>query len=113
LWVGIVVASIQQLTGINTICMYAPVIFKTQNNSDALAAALAAIQVIFAAITPLFVERFGRRTIFLCGAVICSIGHLLSCIGFNEDNDRVRNWVLNTGLLSFAGTFHASYGILT
>jgi len=107
------IAIIQQLTGISAVCMYAPVIFDTQDNPDALAAAMAAIQVIFAAMGLLFVERFGRITIFLWGAVICSIGHFLACVGFNEDNDTTRNWAFNIGILLYAGVFNTTYGIMT
>jgi SP family facilitated glucose transporter-like MFS transporter 8 len=107
------IVAIQQFTGINAVCMYASAIFETQNNSSALSAAMAGIQVVFAAFTPLLVERFRRIALFLWGAVICSIGHLLAFIGFNEDNNTARNWVLNVGILLFAGTFNATYGMLT
>lgn len=93
--------------------MYAPSIFAMQDNSDTLSALMAAIQVVFAVLTPLFVERTKRRTLFLWGAVFCSIGHLMATIGFNEDDDTARNWVLNIGILLYAGVFNATYGILT
>eukprot|EP00826_Nyctotherus_ovalis_P013818 TRINITY_DN1378_c0_g1_i3.p5 TRINITY_DN1378_c0_g1~~TRINITY_DN1378_c0_g1_i3.p5 ORF type:complete len:106 (+),score=30.85 TRINITY_DN1378_c0_g1_i3:1392-1709(+) len=104
----------QQLTGINTVCMYAPAIFEKQDNSDALSAAMAGIQVVFAALTPLFIDRYGRRTLFIWGMVFCSIGHLMACIGFTDDGDNTaRNWVLNIGILLYSGVFNATYGALT
>lgn len=75
---------------------------------------MAAIQVLFAAITPLFVDRFGRRTIFLWGAGICTVGHLLAFIGYTEDEgNTARDWVLNIGILLFAGVFNSTYGVAT
>lgn len=113
-WVGLAVTGIQQLTGINTVSMYSPIIFGRQSNSDTLSAVMAAMQVLFAVITPLFVDRFGRRTIFIWGAVISTVAHLLSFIGYTESAESTaRNWVLNVGILIFAGVFNSTYGVLT
>lgn len=103
-----------QLSGINTVSMYAPVIFDKQPNSATLSSIMAAIQVIFAAITPLLVDRFGRRTIFLWGAGICTVGHLMSFIGYTEnEGNTTKDWVLNVGILLFGGAFNCTYGVAT
>jgi len=109
-----IVTSIQQLTGINTISMYAPIIFGKQPNSDALAAVMAAVQVLFALITPLFIDRIGRIPLFVLGAAISSIAHLLSTIGYTEDAENTTlNWLLNVGIILYGGVFNATYGVCT
>jgi uncharacterized membrane protein len=94
--------------------MYAPIIFKKQSGSDTLSAVMAAVQVLFALITPFIVDRFGRCTVFFWGAVICSVTHLLSTIGYTDNADNTTlNWLLNIGIILFGGVFNCTYGVIT
>jgi len=114
MWVGIIITAIQQLSGINTVSMYAPVIFDAQEDFEFLLPLMALVQVIFALITPLFINRIGRITVFMCGAVISSIAHLLSTIGYTEDQEPdAFNWPLNIGIILYGGVFNATYGVAT
>ena len=72
---GLVLPALQQLTGINAVCFYAPIIFSVQPNSQDLPMLLSIFQVISAFCTIFIVNRFKRKTLFLAGAVVCSIGH--------------------------------------
>jgi len=109
-----IITAIQQLTGINTVSMYAPVVFGKQSNSEVLAAVMAAAQVLFALSTPLFIDRIGRIPVFIWGAVISSIAHLLTTIGYTEDGENTTlNWLLNVGIILYAGVFNATYGVGT
>lgn len=71
----------QQLTGINVIMFYAPVLFKTLGfGADAalMSAVISGLVNVFATVVSIFtVDRFGRRALFLEGGIqmiICQIG---------------------------------------
>lgn len=94
--------------------MYAPKIFDKQPNAEVLSALMSVIQVIFALFAIPLVDRLGRRTLLLIGAIICSIGHLVCCIAIDEDGeDTTRNWVFNVGILLFVGVFNPTFGAIT
>ena len=94
--------------------MYAPSIFESQPNSGYLPTALSAIQVVFSFATIFVMDKFGRRTLFLVGAILATIGHLLCCIGYDESGDNTgKNWTFNVGAFLFIGIFNVSYGAVT
>ncbi|KAG8365762.1 hypothetical protein BUALT_Bualt17G0005600 [Buddleja alternifolia] len=71
----------QQLTGINVIMFYAPVLFKTLGFGDdasLMSAVVTGLVNVFATIVSIFtVDKFGRRALFLEGGIqmlICQIG---------------------------------------
>ncbi|KAL6218802.1 hypothetical protein ACLB2K_012011 [Fragaria x ananassa] len=77
----ILIPFFQQLTGINIIMFYAPVLFKTLGMGDDASLISAVItgcvNVLATLISVLTVDRFGRRVLFLEGGVqmiICQIG---------------------------------------
>ncbi|KAL8034852.1 hypothetical protein ABFX02_12G057700 [Erythranthe guttata] len=70
----------QQLTGINVIMFYAPVLFKTLgfgNNASLMSAVVSGLVNVFATFVSIFtVDKFGRRALFLEGGIqmiICQI----------------------------------------
>lgn len=94
--------------------MYAPIIFEEQSNSELLSTLMPVIQVVFAFLTIFVIDKWGRRTLLLVGAVICSIGHLICCVALDEDGENnTRNWVFNVGVLIYAGVFNTTYGVIT
>ncbi|XP_059633346.1 sugar transport protein 11-like [Cornus florida] len=63
----------QQLTGINVIMFYAPVLFKTLgfgNDASLLSAVITGLINVFATLSSIFcVDKFGRRALFLEGGI--------------------------------------------
>jgi MFS transporter, SP family, arabinose:H+ symporter len=72
LWMGIILAVFQQITGINTIMYYAPKIFAHigQSNHSALlqTVAIGATNVIFTVIAMLLIDKIGRKMLVLIGS---------------------------------------------
>ncbi|KAG5628799.1 hypothetical protein H5410_000516 [Solanum commersonii] len=80
LTVAVLIPFFQQLTGINVIMFYAPVLFKTLGFGDGAAlmtAVITGLVNVFATLISIFtVDRFGRRPLFLVGGtlmIICQI----------------------------------------
>ncbi|KAL1807543.1 hypothetical protein ACET3Z_024533 [Daucus carota] len=78
--ITLLIAFFQQLTGINVIMFYAPVLFKTLGFGDdasLMAAVITGLVNVFSTLVSLFtVDRIGRRILFLQGGVqmiICQI----------------------------------------
>lgn len=73
LWVGIILAVFQQITGINTIMYYAPKIFAQigQTNDSALlqTIAIGGTNLVFTVVAMLFIDRFGRKFLILAGSL--------------------------------------------
>ncbi|XP_060196115.1 sugar transport protein 10-like [Lycium barbarum] len=78
--IAVLIPFFQQLTGINVIMFYAPVLFKTLGFGDGAALMTAVItglvNVFATAISIFTVDRFGRRALFLVGGslmLVCQI----------------------------------------
>lgn len=77
--VGVGLALLQQVTGINTIIYYAPTLFQqtgfTSNTSSLLATVVVGvINVIFTIVSVLLLDRVGRRPLLLTGVVGMVVG---------------------------------------
>ncbi|KAF3766430.1 general substrate transporter [Cryphonectria parasitica EP155] len=78
----------QQMSGINTVGYYLPVILEDQvNMSNRLAQIVAGCGAIFyliASLPPIwFIDRVGRRPAMMCGAAALTVVNILLCVGFN------------------------------
>ncbi|XP_068646122.1 sugar transport protein 10-like [Aristolochia californica] len=80
LFMAIAIPALQQLTGINVIMFYAPVLFKTLgfgNDASLMSAAITGVVNVLATFVSIYcVDRYGRRFLFLEGGVqmmICQI----------------------------------------
>lgn len=73
LWVGIILAVFQQITGINTIMYYAPKIFAQigQSNDTALlqTIAIGGTNLVFTVVAMLFIDRVGRKFLIVAGSL--------------------------------------------
>ncbi len=73
LWVGVILAIFQQITGINTIMYYAPKIFAQigQSNDTALlqTIAIGGTNLLFTIVAMLFIDRVGRKFLMVTGSV--------------------------------------------
>jgi MFS transporter, SP family, galactose:H+ symporter len=85
--VGIILSSLQQITGINTVIFYAPKIFETTGFQSANSAVVATIGIgiINALVTLLSVwlsKKLGRRTLLLIGSAGMGISLVLFSIAY-------------------------------
>jgi len=73
LWLGIILAVFQQITGINTIMYYAPKIFAQIGQSNDLALlqtiAIGGTNLLFTIVAMFFIDRFGRKLLIIIGSL--------------------------------------------
>ncbi|OMJ12914.1 High-affinity glucose transporter [Smittium culicis] len=85
LYLGIIVQCFQQLTGINVIMYYAPIIFEQAGLGGSSASLIAHgingfVNVIFTIPAILYVDRWGRRSTLVMGAIVCSVSYFVLAI---------------------------------
>ncbi len=88
LLVGLVVAILQQISGINAVYFYATTIFKqTGIGTDAAFSSgvlLSTVSVIFTFVAIYLIDRMGRRPLLLIGTAGIAVSLLLCAYGFNK-----------------------------
>ncbi len=86
LTIGIVVAVIQQITGINSVFFYAPMIFEQSgigtDASFAQAVLVGIINLVFTVVAILFVDRLGRKPLLGIGLTGIMLAMFLLAYGF-------------------------------
>jgi SP family arabinose:H+ symporter-like MFS transporter len=110
--IGIILAVLQQFTGINVIMYYAPLIFERAGFATGSAllqtVAVGAINFVFTILAMRFVDRIGRRPLLLVGAgSMAFFLFTLSLVFFAEMLEGY--WVL-VFILGFIASFAASFG---
>lgn len=118
LLVGVGVAFLQQVIGINTIIYYAPTILKELGFADSAAllanAGLGALTVLVTVIMLLLVDRIGRRRPLIFGALgmaICMVA--LGMVSFAAGNNAASGtggWIAIASLALFKVCFSLSWG---
>lgn len=88
LTIGIVIAVLQQITGINSVFFYAPMIFE-QSGIGTDAAFVQAILVgltnlVFTVLAMAFIDRFGRKPLLVVGVSGIAVCMFLLAYGFNS-----------------------------
>lgn len=115
LLIGILIAVFQQITGINAILYYAPVILsKTGLNAyDSLfqTIGIGAVNVLatFAAIV--WVDRLGRKRLLLAGS--CTMGICLAAVALCFHFDYYQGYIVLLGVLLYVAAFAATLGAVT
>jgi MFS transporter, SP family, arabinose:H+ symporter len=88
LLIGIVVAVLQQITGINSVFFYAPMIFEQSgigaDASFSQAILVGLTNVVFTVLAILFIDRFGRKVLLIFGLLGIAICMLLLSWGFHN-----------------------------
>ncbi len=111
LLIGVSLAILQQVTGINVILYYAPEIFKDLGFAVDVAllqtVAVGAINVLFTLVAIWSVDRFGRKPLMICGAA--GMGVSLSVIGLAFYFQRSGAWVV-IFVLGYIACFAMSLG---
>ena len=88
LMMGLLLAIAQQISGINVIFFYAPVIFEQSgigtNSAFAQAAWIGVINVLFTFVAIVTIDHFGRKPLLIIGMTGVCVSMLLCSYGFNQ-----------------------------
>ena len=114
--VGIGLAIFQQITGINTVIYYAPLIIQTAGISSASGAILAtagigAVNVIMTIVSMWLIDRKGRRPLLLTG--IAGMTITLGLLGFVfrvSQQSTGMAWLAVISMMAYVGSFAISLG---
>jgi MFS transporter, SP family, galactose:H+ symporter len=114
--VGVGLAILQQITGINTVIYYAPMIFEFTGAKSASASILATIgvgvvNVAMTVVALLLVDRVGRRPLLLIGLTGMIIG--LSVLGLAFQLPSLSGslgWIAELSLMLYVGAFAIGLG---
>ena len=86
--IGIVVAVLQQITGINSVFFYAPMIFEQSgigtDASFSQAILVGVINLVFTILAIVFIDRLGRKPLLIGGVAGIAICMFLLSYGFNQ-----------------------------
>jgi len=110
--IGVSVAVLQQITGINSVFFYAPMIFEQSGiGTDAAfmqAVLVGLVNLVFTVLAILFVDRLGRRPLLGFGLTGIAVCMLLLSYGFGaaEMNPKI----ILVGILGFVASFAISLG---
>ena len=115
LTVGIGLAVFQQVTGINTVIYFAPVIFQASGLSSASAAILATagigvVNVGMTLVAVWLVDRVGRRVLLLSGLCGMGISLCLLALGFLLGKGSALGWLTAASLTAYVGSFAIGLG---
>ncbi|MEN6335162.1 MAG: sugar porter family MFS transporter [Phycisphaerales bacterium] len=115
LWIGIALAVLQQVTGINVFLYYAPEIFKGMAGENVDAALLqtivvGAVNLGFTVVAIWTVDRWGRKPLMVLGSA--GMGLCLAALGLAACYGRTDKWTLGF-ILGYIACFALSVGPVT
>lgn len=114
LWIGIVLAVLQQVTGINVFLYYAPEIFKHLSRSGDVAMLetifVGIVNLLFTVIAMFLVDKAGRKPLLIGGSL--GMGICLSAMGFAAMRSDTGAWLL-AFVLGYIACFAISVGPVT
>ncbi|MCX7124785.1 MAG: sugar porter family MFS transporter [Gammaproteobacteria bacterium] len=116
LLIGIILAVIQQITGINTILYYAPTIFQMSGFTGASSAIFASIGIgivflVFTVVSVLLIDRVGRKPLLYFGIGFMAAALLAMMWAFTLNSALLTTKiVLMTGMLVYVMGFAVSLG---
>ncbi|WP_413113611.1 MFS transporter [Thaumasiovibrio sp. DFM-14] len=86
--IGVTIAVVQGITGMNAILFYAPTVFEQigfgGNAAFQQAIYIGLTSIIFTIIAILFIDKLGRRPLLLIGLLCAVLSHLTCSYGFNS-----------------------------
>ncbi len=110
--IGILVAVLQQITGINSVFFYAPMIFEQSGiGTDASfmqAALVGLVNLVFTVLAILFIDRFGRRP--LLGGGLTGIAACMLLLSYGFGCADINPKIILVGILGFVASFAISLG---
>ena len=113
--VGIALAALQQVTGINTVIYYAPTIFQFAGFGSANAAIFATVgvgvvNVLATLVAVWLIDRVGRRPLLLVGEAGMMVSLVALGIGFFFRGNAATGWITTAGLMTYVGFFAIGLG---
>jgi sugar porter (SP) family MFS transporter len=114
--VGVGVAAINQLIGVNAVIYYAPTILSQTGFGDQAAilssVGIGAVNVLVTIVALRLVDRAGRRPLILAGTAGCVLALLaLGALYLLPSQDGVVGYLIVAGLMVYIASFAASLGI--
>jgi sugar porter (SP) family MFS transporter len=110
--IGVSVAILQQVTGINSVFFYAPMIFEQSGiGTDASfmqAVLVGLVNLVFTVLAILFIDRLGRRPLLGAGLTGIAVCMLLLSYGFGAAD--MNPTIILVGILGFVASFAISLG---
>lgn len=116
LMIGIGLAILQQITGINTVIYYAPTIFQSAGFHSALAAILATagvgvVNVLLTIVALRIIDRAGRRALLLTGTAGMAVSLLVFAVGFAYGGALPGfRWIAILSVMAYVGFFAIGLG---
>jgi sugar porter (SP) family MFS transporter len=116
LWLGILLAVFQQITGINTVIYYAPTLLAGAGlgNSASLLAnvGIGAINVGMTIVAIRLLDRTGRRPLLLTGTAGMALGMIVTALAFlgGDQLHGAAAYAAIAGLLIYTGSFAVGLG---
>ena len=121
LTIGIVIAILQQITGINSVFFYAPMIFEQSGiGTDAAfmqAVLVGIVNLVATVVAILLIDKLGRRPLMISGLVIIASSMLLLAYSFGSASTSptgelvgMNPTLILIGILSFVAGFGISLG---
>jgi SP family arabinose:H+ symporter-like MFS transporter len=110
--VGVVLAVLQQITGINAIMYYAPEIFKRAgagtNAALSQTVLVGIVNLAFTLVALWLIDKVGRKALLLVGAVLMTVSLLVVGYGFHAEN--VSGILILVFILLYVASFAVSFG---
>jgi len=110
--IGVSVAILQQITGINSVFFYAPMIFEQSGiGTDASfvqAVLVGLVNLVFTVLAILFIDRLGRRP--LLGAGLTGIAACMLLLSYGFASAEMNPTIILVGILGFVASFAISLG---
>lgn len=116
LWVGVLLAVFQQVTGVNTVIYYAPTLLHNAGlgNSSAILAevAVGGVNVLLTIVSVLIIDKTGRRPLLIGGTAGMFVGLVVVAMTFSGGDKLSGNAALVAivGLMVFQGSFAIGLG---
>ncbi len=116
LMIGIVLAALQQVTGINTVIYYAPTIFQFAGFGSAEAAIAATmgvgvVNVLMTLVAVWLIDRVGRRPLLLIGEAGMLMSLVVLGLGFfMRGEGGPTGWITAGSLMAYVGFFAVGLG---
>jgi sugar porter (SP) family MFS transporter len=110
--IAVSIAVLQQITGINSVFFYAPMIFEQSGiGTDASfmqAVLVGLVNLVFTVLAILFIDRLGRRPLLIAGLTGIAACMLLLAYGFASEETNPA--LILVGILGFVASFAISLG---
>jgi MFS transporter, SP family, arabinose:H+ symporter len=115
LWVGILLAIFQQVTGINAIMYYAPMIFKNLGSGTDSAliqtAIIGGVLFVFTLVAIRWIDRWGRKPLMIWGTV--GMAGSLTMVAIAYFLNKLQGYFILFFFLTYMASFAASIGPVT